>query len=75
MRDVIRVALLIFASLVLTRTHAAEVPKSEQIALAEQVHAIFEAKCVDCHGPDMPRPKGKFGYVLDEAVVCTPLAK
>ncbi len=34
-------------------------------ALAKQVHEIFEAKCVDCHGPELPRPKGKFGYVLD----------
>ena len=32
---------------------------------AQQVHDIFEAKCLDCHGPELPRPKGKFGYVLD----------
>jgi uncharacterized membrane protein len=32
---------------------------------AQQVHDIFEAKCIDCHGPELPRPKGKFGYVLD----------
>src|SRR5215204_4655862 len=39
--------------------------KNEQAALALQVRNIFEAKCVDCHGPELPRPKGKFGYVLD----------
>jgi uncharacterized membrane protein/mono/diheme cytochrome c family protein len=38
-------------------------------ALATQVHAIFQAKCVECHGPDVARPKGKFGYVLDLARV------
>src|SRR3954467_14333797 len=43
----------------------AEAPKEEQLAAAQKVHAIFEAKCVDCHGPELPRPKGKFGYVLD----------
>lgn len=33
--------------------------------LAGRVREIFEAKCTDCHGPELPRPKGKFGYVLD----------
>jgi len=37
--------------------------------LASQVRAIFEAKCIECHGADLPRPKGKFGYVLDLARV------
>ncbi len=40
-------------------------PKEEQVKLALEVRTIFEAKCVDCHGPEVPRPKGKFGYVLD----------
>ena len=35
------------------------------VALAKQVRALFAAKCLDCHGPDLPKPKGKFGYVLD----------
>ena len=34
-------------------------------ALAAEVYRIFEAKCADCHGPHLPKPKGKFGYVLD----------
>lgn len=33
--------------------------------LATGVHALFSAKCASCHGADLPRPKGKFGYVLD----------
>lgn len=37
----------------------------EGVRLAVQVREIFVAKCADCHGPDVPRPKGKFGYVLD----------
>lgn len=39
---------------------SAEGPK-----MAGKVREIFEAKCLDCHGPELPRPKGKFGYVLD----------
>lgn len=38
-------------------------------ALAGQVHAIFSARCIECHGADVERPKGKFGYVLDLARV------
>ncbi len=37
----------------------------EGTKMAVRVREIFEAKCVDCHGPELPRPKGKFGYVLD----------
>jgi hypothetical protein len=33
--------------------------------LASRVHAIFAEKCTQCHGANVPRPKGKFGYVLD----------
>ena len=38
---------------------------AEGRGLASRVREIFEAKCLDCHGPELPRPKGKFGYVLD----------
>jgi uncharacterized membrane protein/mono/diheme cytochrome c family protein len=40
-------------------------PKEEQLKIAQHVRDIFEAKCLDCHGPELPRPKGKFGYTLD----------
>jgi uncharacterized membrane protein len=33
--------------------------------LGGEVKAVFQAKCVQCHGPQLPKPKGKFGYVLD----------
>jgi mono/diheme cytochrome c family protein/uncharacterized membrane protein len=32
---------------------------------AVEVHRIFQAKCLECHGP--ARPKGTFDYVLDLA--------
>jgi uncharacterized membrane protein/mono/diheme cytochrome c family protein len=64
MRSNFRAAILLFAVLSASAS-AAELPKEQQLELAQQVHDIFEAKCVDCHGPELPRPKGKFGYVLD----------
>ena len=69
MRHLFRVVLLLFASQLVASIEAAELPKAEQLELAQQVHDIFEAKCVDCHGPELPRPKGKFGHVLDLARV------
>ncbi len=33
--------------------------------IGSQVRAIFAVKCAGCHGPDLPKPKGRFGYVLD----------
>jgi mono/diheme cytochrome c family protein len=38
---------------------------TEPADLASAVRNIFSAKCAECHGSDLPRPKGKFGYVLD----------
>jgi len=59
-----RALLILFAAAVWVRA-AEPAPKEDPLKLAQQVHDIFEAKCVDCHGPELPRPKGKFGYVLD----------
>ena len=56
--------LMVFASLAATETRAAPAA-DEGTRLAGRVREIFEAKCLDCHGPELPRPKGKFGYVLD----------
>jgi mono/diheme cytochrome c family protein len=33
--------------------------------LPAHVRALFVARCAACHGPDLRRPKGKFGYVTD----------
>lgn len=34
-------------------------------ATATEVRAVFAAKCAGCHGADLPKPQGRFGYVLD----------
>jgi uncharacterized membrane protein len=33
--------------------------------LTDQTLAVFKAKCADCHGPQLAKPKKKFGYCLD----------
>lgn len=35
--------------------------------LAAGARAVFAAKCVDCHGPDLPHPRSNFGFVTDLA--------
>ena len=32
---------------------------------AEKVQKVFRAKCTQCHGSHLAKPKGKFGYILD----------
>jgi mono/diheme cytochrome c family protein len=39
------------------------------VNLAEEARGVFKAKCAGCHGPDLPKPKAGFGYVLDLARV------
>ena len=33
--------------------------------LPDRVRAVFMARCAACHGPDLRKPKGRFGYVTD----------
>jgi mono/diheme cytochrome c family protein len=48
-----------------SRAEVQPAPPDEKLRLATDVQRIFEAKCVDCHGAHLAKPKGKFGYVLD----------
>jgi uncharacterized membrane protein len=47
----------------------AKVAAAGERDLAADVLAVFSAKCASCHGPNLVRPKGRFGYVLDLARV------
>jgi len=40
-------------------------PPSSGRDLGTEARSIFAAKCASCHGPDLVKPKGRFGYVLD----------
>jgi mono/diheme cytochrome c family protein len=33
--------------------------------IGREVLGVFAAKCAACHGPDLPKPTGRFGYILD----------
>ena len=33
--------------------------------LASEVRAVFASRCAGCHGPNLAKPRGRFGYVLD----------
>lgn len=58
--------LLISAFLVLGVQAAVEpATPEEKLKLAAEVHRIFDVKCASCHGAQLAKPKGKFGYVLD----------
>jgi uncharacterized membrane protein/mono/diheme cytochrome c family protein len=44
---------------------AAESEDAEGLQTAAAVFQFFEAKCNDCHGAHLTKPKGKFGFVMD----------
>jgi mono/diheme cytochrome c family protein len=48
---------------------AADAPAGGPRDLATEVRGVFAAKCAGCHGPNLAKPKGRFGYVLDLARV------
>ncbi len=60
-----RALLLLLALAAGARAAVPPAAPDEALRVAQGVRDIFEAKCLDCHGPELPRPKGKFGYVLD----------
>ena len=33
--------------------------------IGNEVRKVFAEKCAGCHGSDLAKPKGRFGYVLD----------
>jgi mono/diheme cytochrome c family protein/uncharacterized membrane protein len=33
--------------------------------IGNEVRSLFAAKCAGCHGPDLEKPRGRFGYILD----------
>jgi hypothetical protein len=61
------VSLMVAAGVGIRPTPAAAAASARQIA--NDVRTIFSAKCALCHGPDVPHPKCRFGYVTDLARV------
>lgn len=44
-------------------------PAADAHIAADAAFDAIVAKCADCHGPQLRRPKGKFGYITDLARV------
>ncbi len=42
-----------------------EVRQDEALQTTAAVFQLFESKCNDCHGSQLEKPKGKFGYLMD----------
>src|SRR5260221_8579016 len=57
------VSLCMFAGLGADRARAEPAPPRRDTG--GEVRRIFASKCASCHGPDLAKPKGRFGYVLD----------
>lgn len=44
---------------------AASAPATDVRVPEELVRGVLARHCVECHGPELAKPKGRFGYVLD----------
>jgi mono/diheme cytochrome c family protein len=53
------------SSLVAWFGQAVDVDPPRPRDLPRDVRAVFAARCAGCHGADLAKPKGRFGYVLD----------
>jgi mono/diheme cytochrome c family protein len=59
------VALSLSAIAVIRCDFARAEPNPPTRDVAKEVRGVFAAKCAACHGSDLAKPKGRFGYVLD----------
>jgi mono/diheme cytochrome c family protein/uncharacterized membrane protein len=58
-------AVAMFIVTAATRLVAAAEATSVPRDIGGDVLGVFSAKCAACHGPDLPKPMGRFGYILD----------
>ncbi|MBJ7392874.1 MAG: hypothetical protein JHC85_15000 [Chthoniobacterales bacterium] len=60
-------ACLLFGGLLSAATAApeSEAQSKEALLVTAAVFELFEGKCNDCHGAQLAKPKGKFGYMMD----------
>jgi len=56
-------AICVLGLLVVIPAFAAAQPGQRD--LATEVKTVFQAKCSECHGPQVQKPRGNFGYVLE----------
>lgn len=65
MRGRFALALLALALCAAGGAPARAQPEADRLARA--AHGVLARHCAACHGPDVARPKGRFGHVLDLA--------
>ncbi len=53
------------ASIASAPVRASAAAVEDAVLEAAAVFEFFESKCNDCHGAQLAKPKGKFGYVMD----------
>ncbi len=60
-------ACLLFGGLLSAAPAAPEsgMKNNEALLVTAAVFELFESKCNDCHGAQLAKPKGKFGYTMD----------
>jgi hypothetical protein len=46
-------------------TAASDEGQPQSTGIAAEAARIFKARCAPCHRPELTKPKGRFGYVLD----------
>jgi mono/diheme cytochrome c family protein/uncharacterized membrane protein len=64
-RRTLSTVLILGTALTLTVPSRAEDASPGGTNLAVQVKAVFTLRCAPCHGPEVPKPRAGFGYVLD----------
>jgi len=68
LKNALRFAIMISAIWLLLSVFAQPAPNASSTDAQAAADAALDAivsKCADCHGPQLQRPKGKFGYVTD----------
>jgi uncharacterized membrane protein/mono/diheme cytochrome c family protein len=53
---------VVYCAVAMSGPVAAAAPERD---LGTEVRDLFAAKCAACHGPELAKPKGRFGYVTD----------
>jgi uncharacterized membrane protein/mono/diheme cytochrome c family protein len=62
MAVVVPIAIVAGLRPVIARAGPAPPPSRE---ISDEVRRVLAIRCAGCHGPDLEKPKGRFGYVLD----------
>ena len=65
MRSTVIVVAILTTSLALCPGSASAQSRPPARDIGAEARAVFADKCAACHGPDLAKPEGRFGYVLD----------